>query len=81
MKKLTIALAAGALVLGSVMTIPLLARAEIPAPGASSFHDALKNSSPIVHEIACAGYTGIYGCGPGWQWGHGKRGWRCYRCY
>ena len=35
----------------------------------------------LVHKAACGGYTGIHGCGPGWTWRYGRRGWACYRCW
>jgi hypothetical protein len=80
MKKLVTLCAAGILVAGTMATMSLMARAEVQAPSAANFHAALVNSSRIVTEVSCRGTTGIYGCGPGWYWRHGWKGWACYRC-
>lgn len=33
-----------------------------------------------VQPLDCAGTTGAAGCGPGWFWRDGWRGWACYPC-
>ena len=33
-----------------------------------------------IHPAACNGYTGGHGCGAGYYWRNGGRGWACYRC-
>jgi hypothetical protein len=30
--------------------------------------------------LDCYGTTGDHGCGPGWFWRDGERGWACYAC-
>lgn len=35
---------------------------------------------PIITALNCAGWTGVEGCGPGWFWRDGWRGWACYPC-
>ena len=35
---------------------------------------------PIITALDCEGGTGIHGCGPGWFWRDGWRGWACYVC-
>jgi hypothetical protein len=30
--------------------------------------------------LDCYGTTGGMGCGPGWTWRDGWRGWACYPC-
>ncbi|MGI9125272.1 MAG: hypothetical protein ACR2JM_11060 [Mycobacterium sp.] len=35
---------------------------------------------PIITALNCAGWTGVEGCGPGWFWRDGWRGWTCYPC-
>jgi hypothetical protein len=37
-------------------------------------------TAPGVHMLDCAGTTGRMGCGPGWIWRDGWRGWACYPC-
>ena len=36
--------------------------------------------APGVHMLDCIGTTGRMGCGPGWIWRDGWRGWACYPC-
>jgi hypothetical protein len=36
--------------------------------------------TPRVHALDCQGTTGRMGCGPGWFWRDGWRGWGCYPC-
>jgi hypothetical protein len=33
-----------------------------------------------VQPLDCNGTTGDMGCGPGWSWRDGWRGWACYPC-
>jgi hypothetical protein len=35
---------------------------------------------PTVQGLDCAGGTGSMGCGPGWFWRDGWRGFACYPC-
>jgi hypothetical protein len=35
---------------------------------------------PRVQPLDCYGTTGSMGCGPGWTWRDGWRGWACYPC-
>jgi Spy/CpxP family protein refolding chaperone len=76
MKKLTLTLTAAALALGA---LALTASAQTQL-GAASLHAQLQNATPIVRPIACNGRTGVHGCGPGWFWRFGRRGWACYAC-
>jgi hypothetical protein len=48
--------------------------------GMADMKAATQNFTPI-QKAACGGYTGAYGCGPGWTWRWGRRGWACYRCW
>lgn len=38
------------------------------------------SSVPIITALNCLGFTGAEGCGPGWFWRDGWRGWSCYPC-
>jgi hypothetical protein len=64
MKKLTMTLAAAALMLGSMA---LTASAQTHQLGAG-LHAQIQNATPIVTQAACNGWTGAMGCGPGWIW-------------
>jgi len=33
-----------------------------------------------VQPLDCQGTTGDMGCGPGWFWRDGWKGWACYPC-
>lgn len=35
---------------------------------------------PIIAALDCSGTTGWAGCGPGWIWRDGWRGFACYVC-
>lgn len=35
---------------------------------------------PSAQLLDCYGTTGSMGCGPGWFWRDGWRGWACYPC-
>jgi hypothetical protein len=78
MRKLATALAVGALIVGPVIT----------ASAASAAHTAPDTTvtvaptppEPTVKAFDCHGTTGAMGCGPGWFWRDGWRGWACYPC-
>jgi hypothetical protein len=37
-------------------------------------------SGPVIQPLDCVGSTGGKGCGPGWDWRDGWRGYGCYPC-
>jgi hypothetical protein len=51
--------------------------ANAPAPGG---YGPAGPPTPIMQRLDCSGTTGIHGCGPGWIWHDGWRGWACYVC-
>jgi hypothetical protein len=74
MRKLVIA-AAITMTLGVAGAIGWQANAAAPAapvPVAGPY-------TPI-HPVDCRGGTGDHGCGAGYYWRNGERGWACYRC-
>ena len=73
MRKLTVTLAAAALVLG---TMVVQANAQNQNRGAAVF----KNATPIVTLAACNGRTGHCGCGAGWVSACGNQCCGCRRC-
>ena len=79
MRKLTLTLTAVALALG---TMAMTANAQTQQPGAANLHAQSQNFTPIVKQAACNGYTGRFGCGPGWTRRCGPYGrCRCVPCY
>ena len=74
MRKLVIATAISAVVaLGGIAAWQAQAAAPAaPIPQAGPY-------TPI-HPADCRGTTGAHGCGSGWYWRNGDRGWACYRC-
>jgi hypothetical protein len=73
MRKLTMTLAAAALVLGAMA---LQAGAQNQHHGAA----VLKNATPIATPAACNGRTGHCGCGAGWISRCGNVCCRCVPC-
>ncbi len=50
--------------------------ADAPAP----ISPGMSAPAPTIQKLDCVGGTGIHGCGPGWIWHDGWRGWACYVC-
>ncbi|HZA10546.1 hypothetical protein [Mycobacterium sp.] len=76
MRRIVIAVAAAALMTGSFVSLQ-------PANAAQTTHDTTVNTPapvPVIHALDCFGSTGGHGCGPGWFWRDGWRGWGCYPC-
>jgi hypothetical protein len=77
MRKFAIAVGAAAMVAGSLVGAQTASAAQVgdnvtiapPAP-----------QKPAVQLLDCQGSTGSMGCGPGWFWRDGWRGWACYPC-
>jgi hypothetical protein len=76
MRKLATTVGATAMIVGSLIGAPTAGAAQVdttapvapPAP------------RPAVQMLDCVGTTGAMGCGPGWFWRDGWRGWACYPC-
>jgi hypothetical protein len=71
------------------VTVAALASAPIltaaPIAGAASVDNTTYTqpavpAGPKVAALDCYGTTGNMGCGPGWFWRDGWRGWACYPC-
>lgn len=77
MRKLATAMAVGALIVGPVVTATA-ANAASTAPNTTVSVPAPQE--PTVKAYDCYGTTGGMGCGPGWTWRDGWRGWACYPC-
>jgi hypothetical protein len=77
MRKIAIAVFAAALTTGSFLTAQTASAADVnprPTPVYT------QPSAPTVKPLNCQGGTGGMGCGPGWIWRDGWRGWACYPC-
>jgi len=66
-----------------------LTMASLTVAGTSTVHAAQSpnnnipsppSPAPTVQMLACDNTTGPEGCGPGWYWRNGARGWACYPC-
>jgi hypothetical protein len=78
MRKLALSLGAAAISVGSLLTASP-AMGSQPTPVDPSI--VIQPSVPVlVRPLDCNGTTGPHGCGPGWFWRNGERGWACYRC-
>jgi hypothetical protein len=79
MRKIGMAFAIVAIMSGSVAT------AQTAYAGQSSHEVTVyvrpaAPAGPSVRPLDCHGTTGGMGCGPGWFWRDGWRGWACYPC-
>lgn len=79
MRRLTRSVGASALIVGSLLGAPTAAAAQLvnPAPAPAP---APASERPAVQLLDCYGSTGWMGCGPGWTWRDGWRGFACYPC-
>jgi hypothetical protein len=62
----------------ALVAIAIPSNAQNQRLGAGTIHTTTQNFTPIIKEVACGGYTGRRGCGPGWTWSY--RWHRCVRC-
>ena len=79
MRKLATTVGATAMIVGSLLGTPTAGAAQIstPAPAPSPVPVPQR---PQVQLLDCYGSTGWMGCGPGWTWRDGWRGFSCYPC-
>lgn len=77
MRKIMITVVAGVMLFGSFATAQV-------AQAAQATHDTTVYTQPATppkfEALDCRGTTGAMGCGPGWFWRDGWRGWACYPC-
>ncbi|ULE35072.1 hypothetical protein [Mycobacterium sp. IDR2000157661] len=78
MRRLATAVAVGALILGPLVSAPAAGAAAVGTDTVD--HVAPAPAEPTVKAFDCQGTTGAMGCGPGWFWRDGWRGWACYPC-
>jgi len=79
MHRFGIALAIVAILTGSAATAQTAYAAQNSNDTNVYIQPAAPNR-PDVQMLDCRGTTGDMGCGPGWFWRDGWRGWACYPC-
>jgi hypothetical protein len=74
-------LAAAGMVCGALASSALAQAADVAAPPPNPVVQTVPAPpSAPVQPLDCRGTTGAMGCGPGWFWRDGWRGWACYPC-
>lgn len=79
MRRLATALAVAAVIAGPLATAQT-ASAALAAQDPSVQTQPAPARPPGVQLLDCHGTTGSMGCGPGWFWRDGWRGFACYPC-
>ena len=79
MRKVIKAVAGAALVAGTLVTAQT-AHAAQATHDTTVYTQPAQPPTPLIQPLDCFGTTGGMGCGPGWVWGDGWRGWACYPC-
>jgi hypothetical protein len=79
MRKIGMALVIAALMSGSVATAQMAYAAQ-SSHDTNVYTEPPVPAGPKVQMLDCHGTTGDMGCGPGWFWRDGWRGWACYPC-
>jgi hypothetical protein len=77
MRKIAMTVGATALIVGSLVGAPVAGAAAV---GTDVSVNPPAPPRPTTHMLDCAGTTGWMGCGPGWFWRDGWRGFACYPC-
>ncbi len=79
MRRIANAVAGAALTAGTLVTAPAAHAAQI-THDTTVYTQPAQPSTPVTQPLDCVGSTGGKGCGPGWDWRDGWRGWSCYPC-
>lgn len=79
MRKIATVLVIAAAMAGSVLTAQTASAAQTNQDPHVYMQPAVPNT-PGAQMLDCFGSTGGMGCGPGWFWRDGWRGWSCYPC-
>lgn len=79
MHKIAKAVAGAALIAGSLATAQT-AHAAQTTHDTTVYTQPAQPPPPVFAPLDCFGTTGGKGCGPGWFWRDGWRGWACYPC-
>ncbi|MCV7227560.1 hypothetical protein [Mycolicibacterium komossense] len=79
MRRIALAVAAAALIVVPVAGAQSAQAASTTTPNQTITTPA-PAQGPKVLMFDCQGTTGYMGCGPGWFWRDGWRGFSCYPC-
>jgi hypothetical protein len=77
MRRILIAVIAPALTASSFLNAQTAGAADVTPKPTPAYSQPM---TPPVKPLDCVGTTGRFGCGPGWFWRDGWRGWGCYPC-
>ncbi len=81
MRKIATIVGATAIIGGSLLGAPAAGAAQVDIDATVDVIVAPPAPQrPAVQMVDCEGFTGAMGCGPGWFWRDGWRGWACYPC-
>ncbi len=80
MRRIAMAIAAVGLIAGSLVGVPTANAASTNDTNNVTAPAPAPMPVPVIKALDCAGTTGWAGCGPGWIWRDGWRGWACYVC-
>ena len=80
MRKIASVLVIAAAIAGSVATAQTASAAHTNQDPHVYTQPVVPKAPPGVQMLDCFGSTGGMGCGPGWVWRDGWRGWACYPC-
>lgn len=80
MRKLAMAVATAGIVAGSLAGAQTASAASTNDTNNVTAPARPATPVPIISALDCAGTTGWAGCGPGWIWRDGWRGFACYVC-
>ena len=76
MRRIVMGLAAAGMIAGSLTGVQTANAAQ----STNATPSTPQSSPPIITALDRDGTTGIHGCGPGFFWRDGWRGWSCYPC-
>jgi hypothetical protein len=79
MRRIALAVATAALIASPLVGAQTAQAAQTTTPDKTVTAPA-PPQLPKVQMLDCGGGTGRMGCGPGWFWRDGWRGYACYPC-
>ena len=79
MRRITMAIAGAGMIIGSLAGAQTANAAQVNNTNTAPVSPHT-GPVPIITALGCFGGTGLDGCGPGWIFRDGWRGWQCYVC-
>ncbi|MBU3749596.1 MAG: hypothetical protein FGM52_03960 [Mycobacterium sp.] len=80
MRRIAMAIAAAGVIAGSLAGTQTASAASTNTTNTVTSPAQPTIPVPIITALDCSGTTGLAGCGPGWIWRDGWRGFACYVC-